>query len=197
MKRYLQFGTLLAAGLFVAGAHAANIVENVTGNITVDLGFNPTHTPIYTVSNSSQGNFTDIFKFDLTEAGPTTAANASYSELSLLNIYGITDATFGLYTNSGTLVESGLVNNIPITPGTTESVSGIQSGPLTDGRYYYKITGDSVGSSGSSYQFSQVVNPVPEPSTYAMMVMGMLGLGYVAYRQARKVAPQLGMGMAA
>jgi len=197
MKRYMQFGTLLATGLFVAGAHATNVTENVTGNLTVNLGYNPNNTPIYTVSDTAQGNFTDIFKFDLTEAGPSTAANASYSELSLLNIYNITNATFGLYTASGTLVDSGSLTTIPITPGTSESVSGIQSGALTNGKYYYKITGDSVGTSGSSYQFSQVVNPVPEPSTYALMLMGMLGLGYVAVRQARKSAPMMGMGMAA
>jgi len=197
MKRFMQVGALLATGLFVVGAHATNtVVEDVTGNLTVNLGYNPANTPIYTVSDSSQGTFTDIFKFDLTEAGPTTSANASYSELSLTNIYGITNATFGLYTASGTLVDSGTISSIPIASGTSEQVSGISSGALANGKYYYKITGDSVGTSGSSYQFSQVVNPVPEPSTYALMLMGMLGLGYVAFRQARKSAPTLGMSMA-
>jgi len=31
-------------------------------------------------------------------------------------------------------------------------------------------------------------SPVPEPSTWAMMVLGFLGLGFAGYRSARKKA---------
>jgi PEP-CTERM motif len=36
--------------------------------------------------------------------------------------------------------------------------------------------------------FSEVVAPVPEPSTWAMMILGFCGLGFMAYRRKSKPA---------
>jgi hypothetical protein len=194
MKRYLRIGTTIAAGLLAANvAHATLYSETTAGNLTVNLGYNPAVANDYAVLHTNDGAFTDIFQFRLTEAGPSTTASASYASLKLLNLYNLTNATFGLYTSTGTLVQSGNITAL----GAGQSVGTITSGPLDNGSYYYKLTGDSVGSAGASYLFTQTVNPVPEPSTYALMLLGLLGIGYVGVRQARKAAGGMSAGLAA
>ena len=196
MKRYLRIGTTIAAGLLAANlAHATptNIAETTGGNLTVNLGYNPTADDVYSVLQTNQGAFTDIFQFRLTEAGPTTTADASYASLQLLDLYGLSNATFGLYTSNNVLIQSGTITPL----GVAQSVGTLDSGPLANGSYYYKLTGDSIGASGAAYQFTQTVNPVPEPSTYALMLLGLLGIGYVGVRQARKATGELTAGLAA
>jgi hypothetical protein len=40
--------------------------------------------------------------------------------------------------------------------------------------------------------FNLTFTPVPEPSTWAMMIFGFAGLGFIGYRQARKLAAAIG-----
>jgi len=49
------------------------------------------------------------------------------------------------------------------------------------------VTSVSFASSGIAFEVAGVsVDPIPEPSTWAMMLLGFAGLGYVGYRRARK-----------
>ncbi len=41
---------------------------------------------------------------------------------------------------------------------------------------------------GSSFTFVQVSGAIPEPSTWAMMLLGFAGLGYAGYRKAKQAA---------
>jgi hypothetical protein len=45
--------------------------------------------------------------------------------------------------------------------------------------------GPNVGPSGAGL-FGAVIAPVPEPSTWAMMILGFAGIGFMAYRRSRK-----------
>jgi hypothetical protein len=48
--------------------------------------------------------------------------------------------------------------------------------------------GDGTTDVGSSFTFVAVSGAIPEPSTWAMMILGSGGLGYVGYRKVRQAA---------
>jgi PEP-CTERM motif len=41
---------------------------------------------------------------------------------------------------------------------------------------------------GATFKYTLVSGPVPEPSTWTMMLVGLAGLGYAGYRKARQTA---------
>ena len=63
------------------------------------------------------------------------------------------------------------------------AVSGIHS------IQFLGSVGDVPGVAVDDFTFNSVTAPVPEPSTWAMMILGFLGLGWMAYR--RKSKPSL------
>ena len=48
------------------------------------------------------------------------------------------------------------------------------------------FTTATFSSTNNAFEFSHSVLPVPEPSTWAMMVLGFAGLGYAAFRRNTK-----------
>ena len=42
--------------------------------------------------------------------------------------------------------------------------------------------------SSNSFEVAEILTSVPEPSTWAMMLLGFAGLGFVSYSQRRKLA---------
>ena len=53
---------------------------------------------------------------------------------------------------------------------------------MTPGRYEW------TWGSGANQNFTLVIGEVPEPSTWALMLIGFAGLGFVGYRQQQKLA---------
>lgn len=95
---------------------------------------------------------------------------------------GIDPALYGLFTfgdltaNFGTLV--GLVGNHFFVIGTGTSLSGL-SGSLKVG-YWDSFYGDNSGS-----QTLDIATAIPEASTWAMMLLGFAGVGFMGYRRSR------------
>lgn len=80
-------------------------------------------------------------------------------------------------------------------PGTweLETVSGIFNGSATANGFGY-VSLDGYGGNGDTVLFDQVsvsVSAVPEPSTWAMMILGFAGVGFMAYRRKSKPALRL------
>jgi hypothetical protein len=110
---------------------------------------------------------------------PTSAFFSSFTENVLSAGVTVQELTFrdtanGLFT--GTLLSSTTFNSIG---------SNIQTAFASAGPGPYSVTEEyiiTVGAAGGSANSSIVVS-VPEPSTWAMMILGFLGVGFMAYRR--------------
>jgi hypothetical protein len=187
MKLYLKIGVLLTAGAMFGSVHANEFNIATASNLSINLGVNPGPGDLYSVLHTNQGNFNDIYQFSVTKP---SSADAAYASLAFLTIYNLSPTSFNLYSQSGALIRTGSLAAIP---GGTAGV--LSASRLSTGSYYYAFTGTVVGSSGGSYMLSQTTAPVPEPSTYALMLMGLLGVGY-AVRHKKRWLPQPATAMA-
>jgi PEP-CTERM motif-containing protein len=71
--------------------------------------------------------------------------------------------------------------------GASESMTVLSESSLyslSDQGTLVLVSGGTV-SGGQSTTFSPISPAVPEPSTWAMMALGFVGLGFVGYRRAR------------
>lgn len=189
---------LLAAALCFAGtASAATCAPS-----TFSLGALPGGMPSASLSSSCTGgsgpngdpsrSFTDYYSFTLTD--PASSMIGQF-DLHLQRDF-TPGPTFGQYL-SGISVQA-----ISLIFGGTETFVGTGFGvgsaerasfyatDLLAGDYTLAIYGSTFGTSGSGYYSGDVgveyVSHAPEPSTYAMMALGLLGVGYAARRRSQR-----------
>lgn len=158
--------TLIAA--LVGGLLAVGNVHAAT-----DWG---THDPVETGVMFVTGSFSEIFNFTLTD--PT-------AELSTLAVASTSEPVFSLAPDAMVWLykEAGAIDTF---------VSAYSFGTLftaynlTDGDYYYKVTGTATGTLGGVFALTSTTAPVtvvPEADTYAMMLAGLGMLGLMAKRR--------------
>jgi|SRR5579871_2935855 len=114
-----------------------------------------------------------------------------FSELSL-NLGSLdTFNTLTLYTNDNTYTFSG-TTLAALLPG---FANGDQFGPDANGRFTFVFSGGEefnklVFSSGNpAFEFSDISAAVPEPATWAMMILGFGFVGFMMRSNRQKVAP--------
>jgi hypothetical protein len=99
-----------------------------------------------------------------------------------------TDGTTKTYSGDDLAAVSG--QSTPI-PGGDSTIFG----PQTDGRWVFTdtsldITGITVSNgssiSSNSFEIAQITTSVPEPATWAMMLLGFAGLGFAGYRRTKR-----------
>ena len=119
----------------------------------------------------------------LTPTGLNTFVS-NFTENTLPAGYTVTEQTFISSANAlftGTLLSSASFTNI----GTSvqSALANAGSGPysLTE---VYTINANGSGTASSTINISAV----PEPSTWAMMILGFIGVGFMAYRRNDKQA---------
>jgi len=144
--------------------------------------------------NSVQGNslnatgVASTLNVFVTFQGLTTLSSAFFSgftENSLTDGTTIQELTFlntnnGLFGIGGTLLSSTTFSTNGSSVQTAFANPGAGPYSITE---EYIITAGAAGGSGNS----TIVVGVPETSTWAMMILGFLGVGFLAYR--RKAAP--------
>ena len=212
MRKILLAGLCyLAFGSIVTEASAATITWNTwetasTGTMgAVNVGYNgpaelvtgyPSYLPASTfadgtiVSNAPQPS-NNILRIT---GGNSNIYTLSFSQALINPVIAIWslgqsgDPTSFVFTQTPTFVAGGPSNEYG---GQAITVSGNTVGGV-EGNGTVEFLGTFASISWSNPQFEYwygfnvgytSVSPVPEPSTWGMMIMGFLGLGYLAYRR--------------
>ena len=181
MRKLLLVSTALL-GLGLAAPASAAIVG--------DLGINPTSSAgAFSNQNLPTGAFADQWTFQLVGAeqfitiGSATNVFPQASDFianfngSVYEIVGAVDASPGL--GDDTLV-LGPAFGGPGCGANCQIFGG--SAILPAGDYYLNIAGTAGSTAGYGGNLA-VVAAVPEPATWAMMLLGFAGVGFMAYRR--------------
>jgi hypothetical protein len=164
-------------------AYGTFIVNSVSGTsqpLTPDL-LNSTSS---NTSSTSAGTINVwVTSQGLTQQTGTIPIEAFFTSNSLPAGWTVTETTYYSTSNAlygGTLFAAHTFNNI----GTNVSGSTVNvgSGPYSVTQQY-TITATGAGSALST----MVLTAVPEASTWAMMILGFMGIGFVTYRKKAKV----------
>jgi PEP-CTERM motif len=181
--RKLLVPAALAVAVFAAGAmpSQASVVLNLG---TFNLGNTPQTVTLARPGGAGEtGTFVDDYTF-------TTAQAVMVTNSSVTNSFGITPGqminglSISLFSGSpppaSPSLETGLATLIA--PGT--QFGSIAPFTIPIGTYFVEIAGTVAGANDiSHYGGSFSIAAVPEPATWAMMILGFLGVGFMSYRR--------------
>jgi hypothetical protein len=188
----VSYGTNAAGeivGQFNLGTGNQGFLYNAGTFTTIDVP-GSTGTEAYAINNVGQiaGVYTDShgfqngFLYSLSSNAFTTinVPGAGWTQIYGLNDVGqiVGDFTSHPGGASGFVDTSGIFTQIDITNAQYTTVDSIGNTGVLTGNFR------PVPDSTSFEAVTTVLNPaVPEPSTWAMMILGFLGLGWLAYRR--------------
>ena len=141
------------------------MMNNNTTNVT-NSGpgeFENVGTATVSVGGGPAVTFTDPTQVFSNQSDPAVG----FEDLSvddILDTFSASFATYELKTSIGPIVGSGAIN-----AGSSFATTG--------GAFVLTSVGDAT--------FTAATNAIPEPSSWAMMLIGFAGLGYAGYRRAR------------
>lgn len=187
---------LAAATAFAGSASAATCTPS-----TFSLGALPNATPVSFSSSCTGGSgpngdpsrsFVDYYSFTLTDS-----VSWMYGSLELHpeRDFVFTSPTRGEFLSGISIQSIGLIfNGVETSIGTGFGIGSAEharfyAGDLLAGDYTLAVRGSTFGLSGSGHYDGMLgvdytyVSTAPEPGTYAMMVLGLLGVGYAARRR--------------
>jgi hypothetical protein len=187
MKKFgtLAVSSLLLGAAMMSPASAVTVVDSISGSF-----------------GSGVGNFSGQVTLDVV-AGQATSGSGeiTFSSLGISNapMVLITASTPGVETpvvgwraNDGTDL-GGLNTNVPLDSAGLLFVIGTSNQTPTEGQYPVFNLASGPGNSvfdgnvnGTTYYVvtgTANISAVPEPSTWAMLILGFCGLGFMAYRR--------------
>jgi hypothetical protein len=163
----------LAAPLSVSHAAIVEMIVDTDADVTVGSITFPTLTGdsdagvLFSLDGFTQANISSIsWTLD-----PSTLA---VTALDLLALQGTPGCSFGQNCSEGTVTVS------PTTAQQTFITCSVFEGGESCGREIFPIENIAFVASSA---------PVPEPSTWAMMLAGFAGLGWLAHTRGRKTSP--------
>jgi hypothetical protein len=170
-------------------AHAATITVQNLGSILNDsVSFPSTKTP------GTGKTFEDFFEFTLPTAEYITASMSLSGPIVDQIPSGTGELTLSTWTSTmggipvGSVIEQAMVS-APSSGG--ESAVLGSATPFGDfeqaGTYFVEVSGTSgLGSLRLAIDGNVTTLAVPEPSTWAMMLIGFAGIGFAGYRSTRR-----------
>ena len=174
---------LAATALFGLAASPASAA------VILDLGVNPT-SATGAFSHAVGGTtFDDQITFQLV-GGPSFLTIASVTNNfanAASQITGFTGSVFRQVGAIGGGDDVLVIGPVAATANCGANCQGFGGSTLLEaGNYYLEFTGIGGGSAG--YGGTLSVSAVPEPSTWAMMILGFFGVGFMAYRRRNQTA---------
>jgi hypothetical protein len=164
---------LLMSAIALAAAQIPGRADAST--VTYNLVLTATSGP-----ESGSGSFTVITptsstSFDTVANGQLTAMTFMIDGMTF-NLLNSTSAGVG-FNNTGSGTPE-IINNIGYTGQNDSFVF-----QLSTGGFGYTFTDTANSKLSSSGTIEATISAVPEPSTWAMMILGFCGLGFMAYRR--------------
>jgi len=161
----MKLKTIATAALIVAsGAASAATVTNWGVHDPIEFGFG--------IAQGAGASISDEFDFTLSSSSGVLAVAVS-------NDGGLSN----LVNGSVSLFQVG--NATPINSFSFDSTAiNFNFGSLAAGSYYYMVTAQvAADAAAGSYQLSSQLAPVPEPESYALLLAGLAGIGYMVRRR--------------
>ncbi|KRR20131.1 hypothetical protein CQ14_23025 [Bradyrhizobium lablabi] len=116
--------------------------------------------------HNASNSFSDVFHF------------ASSADVHVNNFLSINSLTYAPGANGGTFTISGFTNQqLTLDVFLLEEYAGSS---------FNTITFKDLRLNADSFSSNFVTGAVPEPSTWAMMILGFAGVGFIAYRRKPK-----------
>jgi len=173
IAKSMMAAAVFAAASFGASAYAADISQAPEALAVIDntAFFGDTFT-----ANNNANTFADHLTFSVTSMPATF--NAIVASISGSADTGLDISNLGLYTSTGTLVTSGTLGS-----SGAMDIWTLNGGTLAVGNYYLQVSGSMVSNTGGSFGGSVMLQPVPEPETYGMMLAGLGVVGLLARRR--------------
>ncbi|HKP33397.1 MAG TPA: FxDxF family PEP-CTERM protein [Sphingomicrobium sp.] len=191
MRKLLTTAAAAAAAIAISSsANAAVVITSPSPAIYTPPatgGFLGIVTPSAGATSSTVTPFTDVFSFSI--AGSPGSTNAQVGTILLNGIQNINFTSITLDGNPFTLTSA---------VGAAEQwaccgVGGLSSVLLGVGSHNITLVGNLIGANSGSYSGTLNVQtaPVPEPATWAMMLLGFGATGLMIRRRRRPVLAQL------
>ncbi len=160
----MKLKAIATAALIVASGAASAATTNWGPHDPIEFGFG--------FAQGAGASISDEFDFTL---GSSTGVLA----VAVSNDGGLSN----LVNGSVSLFQVG--NATPINSFSFDSTAiNFNFGSLAAGSYYYMVTAQvAADAAAGSYQLNSQLAPVPEPESYALLLAGLAGVGYMARRR--------------
>ncbi len=172
-KSLLAAVVLATASLGASSAYAEDISSPAQALTIVD---NSAFFGDAFAMNNNGDTFMDQFTFSVT--GPATSLDAIISSISRTAATGLDITGLSLYSGAGALITSGTSVSTGI-----QDIWTLSADSLANGNYYLQVSGSMVSDTSGAFGGSMMLNPVPEPETYGMMLAGLGVVGMLARRR--------------
>jgi hypothetical protein len=179
IKSVITLGLLAFAALGVHSAEASLIGD------TVDVRY---LLPDTSTTSQHFGTFTITGTESFTDAYGNSSISFGSSAITVMNL---TPGAFSSFAFSGydiQLISGAPFSNVVIDPSSSSAFASGSVLTFSSNDIQINLAGACGSCSGGESIVLDVTAAVPEPSTWAMMILGFAGIGFMAYRRKSKPA---------